>query len=411
MNCLNRFTCCFSSYNSLNEKKLETTETESSVSPIENSQFEILENTKFEEVRSNQRSDYINEIREYLFNNQTVNDDLTRLEKDFKKDYWFSKYFSSFKSTLNDKKEERLDKLQFDLVTEASIEAFEPKDQNRLKKLKAKQLEINLLHQGPLSNTGSKGPLSNTGSNACWVNTALETLKLCFPSIEEKNQVQVPELMKFSQGLNVDSDDLRKEVRRFIDGDSKRKITTGGIVTAYGDPNDILEGLCKKLGLESESMFFFNTSPIYKDTSPQELMQDIIRSGVPPVRDQFIMTISRGLNEDYTMKRCTCKDLFTPFKILDSPINPSYQPLAITCDVGAHFVSFQKIGTNWYLRDDLNVLQNRLDDDYTINQKPDLKKAIQLNEPCYLDKDNKEKTWKQYIKEKVVNVLFEKVPT
>jgi hypothetical protein len=278
-----------------------------------------------------------------------------------------------------------------------------PSSQGANKALKAKQLEIDLLHQNPLS---------NPNSHACWVNTALETLKFCAPSFPQKIQQEVPELMKFSQGQNVDAMALRKEVREFIDGDSKNKISEDGKVQKDADPNDILGGLCQKLGLETETeKFFFNTEAIQKDTSPQALMQSSIQNGASlPKRDQFIMTIGKGVNEDHTMKRCTCKDLFTPFKIFDSPENPSYQPLAITCNVGAHFVSFQKIGTHWYLKDDLNVLQKRLNQDETLQPKPSLKQALDLKSQCHLDSGNPSKTWMQYIQETAINVLFEKVP-
>lgn len=269
--------------------------------------------------------------------------------------------------------------------------------------LKAKQLEIDLLHQHPLS---------NPNSHACWVNTPLETLKFCAPSFPQEIQQKVPELMKFSQGQNVDAMALRKEVRGFIGEASKNKISEDGTVLKNGDPNDILEELCQKLGLESETeKFFFNTEAIQADRSPQALMQSSIQSDAPlPERDQFIMTINRELNDDHTMKRCSCENLFTPFKILDSPESPSYQPLAITCNVGAHFVSFQKIGTNWHLRDDLNLLQNRLNQDMTLQPKPSLKQALDLHSPCHMDQGNPNKTWMQYIQETAINILFEKAP-
>ncbi|KAB2642229.1 MAG: hypothetical protein DVB29_07525 [Verrucomicrobia bacterium] len=279
-----------------------------------------------------------------------------------------------------------------------------PSSQGANEALKAKQLEIDLLHQNLLS---------NTNSHACWVNTALETLKYSLPHSPFAGAVanKTPKLTKFSQGLNVNSNDLRKEVRGLIDGDSKNKISEDGIVQADADPNDILGGLCQKLGLESEAKkFFFNTEAIQADTSPQALMQsNILNGSPPPEHDQFIMTINRELNEDHTMKRCSCEDLFTPFKIFDSPENPSYQPLAITCNVGAHFVSFQKIGTNWHLRDDLNLLQNRLNQDETLQPKPSLKQALDLHSQCHLDQEKNNKTWMQYIQETAINVLFEKV--
>ena len=102
--------------------------------------------------------------------------------------------------------------------------------------LKAKQLEIDHLHQHPLS---------NLNNHACWVDTALETLKFCAPSFPQEIQQKVPELMKFSQGQNVDAMALRKEVRGFIGEASKNKISEDGTVQENADPNDILQNCFK----------------------------------------------------------------------------------------------------------------------------------------------------------------------
>ena len=138
-------------------------------------------------------------------------------------------------------------------------------------------------------------------------------------------------------------------------------------------------------------------------------MQSSIQGDAPlPERDQFIMTINRELNDDHTMKRCSCEDLFTPFKIFNSTGNPSYQPLAITCNVGAHFVSFQEIESHWYLRDDINLLQKALNKDESLLQKPDLRGEIDLEMPCLLYKGDDVMTWKNFIQKHAINVLFKK---
>jgi hypothetical protein len=380
MNCLNRFTRCFSSYKSSSPKKSET-------KPLP-SHSGSFESTKVEEVKTDKHFN-INEIKKYLFNHEETKGKLTQLETELKKEYWFSKYFSSFKSTLNEKIEEKLDELQFELVKQQSIDDFLGK------------------------------PLDNPNSSACWANTALETLKFCFPFINAENQGQVPELMKFSKGENVNSNALRRELKQIlINSEQFNRINDDGTVneSIYDDPNITLQTSCSKLGLNNNTEKFFNCKLLVREKPPKELLelpnrcvQTAQEDNTPfqvPACNKFVMAIMRG---DLSYTRCT--NLFTPFQIEDSPESPSYQPLAITCNVSAHFVSFQKIGAQWYLKDDLNVLQRRLNEDATIVQKPDLKKAIQLDQPCHLDNKHPEKTWEQYIEEKVVNVLFEKTPT
>jgi hypothetical protein len=260
-------------------------------------------------------------------------------------------------------------------------------------------------------------PLDNPNSSACWANTALEILKLCVPSIKEENQGQVPALMKFSKGQNVSSNALRRELKELlVESEQEENINNDGTVSesVYDDPNITLQTSCSRLGLNNNKEKFFNGKLLEGENPPKELLKlpnrDVVLGTVDntpfqvPACNKFVMAIMKS---DTSYTRCT--NLFTPFKIFDSLESPSYQPLAITCDVGTHFVSFQKIGAYWYLKDDLNVLQRRLNDNDAIKQKPDLKKAIQLNQPCHLDNEHPEKTWEQYIEEKVVNVLFENV--
>ncbi|MCF7729451.1 MAG: hypothetical protein K9M81_03685 [Chthoniobacterales bacterium] len=254
--------------------------------------------------------------------------------------------------------------------------------------------------------------LSNPYQTACWVNTALETLKFCVhsKSLREMEEARAPALYYFSQGNDVDSNLLRSEIKELINGPFKDIIDDEGTVLDFGDPNEILGGLCQNLGLETEKKkFFFLTSPMQNNESPEELIRsaiDTYRYGLPG--DQFIMTISKGLNEDHTMKRCFCTDLFNPFKIIDAEESPSYQPLAITCHVGAHFVSFQEIESHWYLRDDINLLQKALNEDESLLQKPDLRGEIDLEMPCLLYKGDDVMTWKNFIQTHAINVLFKK---
>ena len=395
MNCLNRFTRCFSSYKSSNSETKNIDKTKSQ-SPDDQGNIQSspgsLNGHEVTEVEAN---------NELPANYIQLKDDTI---KEIQKKYPVSRFFWD------------LDTLQVKLAIKNSKIEFLKKSNNY--QLKATQDNIDKANNWFNTRVHQK-PLDNPNSSACWANTALETLKFCFPFINAENQNQLPELMKFSKGENVNSNVLRKELKQIlINSEQCDRINNDGTVSENrnDDPNITLQTFCSQLGLNNNEEKFFNCKLLVGEKPPKELLKlsnrDLVTGDEDntlfqvPACNKFVMAIMRG---DLSYTRCT--NLFTPFQIEDSPESPSYQPLAITCNVSAHFVSFQKIGAQWYLKDDLNVLQRRLNEDATIVQKPDLKKAIQLDQPCHLDNEHPEKTWEQYIEEKVVNVLFEKTPT